>query len=450
MKQQAITPLFSLLLLAILAFFASTFPALSLAEKTQIKINNILPSYLEQALSNNNTLLAARAKLRASTYKIPQAGVLPDPKLAVQYYLEPIETRTGPQQAALGISQSLPWLSKLPLLRKLADHDQALAHAELAATELNVTRQVKEAYIAYCFLGRSQAILSDNLELLHYLEGVARDRYTGGKATYFDVLKVQIKLAQTQDKVRTIKDSAAPLRVRINNLLGVEPDLARPVPEHLPEIRLKKKPSALYTLALKNAPLLQAAQERIAKVKTGTKLAQKDFYPDFNLSLKTILTSSAEYGNPPDSGDDPIIAGVSMNLPIFQERRHAKLAEQKATLHEAQNRKFEQKRKIHNQIEQGLYAYQDAQHRVALYREELLPKVRQQLEVAVSGFQSGKNSILEIIDAEKSLLTFELSESRALADMALAVAQLEAQAGLVLANWQTKSLDRQKHAEIIQ
>ena len=54
----------------------------------------------------------------------------------------------------------------------------------------------------------------------------------------------------------------------------------------------------------------------------------------------------------------------------------------------------------------------------------------------MSGFQSGKNSILEMIDAEKSLLTFSLAESRALADRALAVARLEAQAGVVLATWE--------------
>ncbi|WP_446007950.1 TolC family protein [Candidatus Electrothrix sp.] len=434
-----VLPVLAIVLAIVLAGILSILPALCTAEEAETKKKKdtgILSSYLEQALTNNNALLAARAKLRASSHKIPQAGVLPDPKLTVQYYLEPVETRTGPQRAALALNQSLPWFGKLVLLRKLADHDQALAHAELAATELDVTRQVKEAYIAYSFLGRSQEILSNNLELLRYLEGIARDRYTGGKATYFDVLKVQIELAQIQDKVRTIKESAVPLRIRINNLLGVAPERSRPVPKYLPEISLKKKPTTLHSLALKNAPLLQAAQERITKTETKTKLAQKDFYPDFTFSLKTILTGSAEYGDPPDSGDDPIIAGVSMNLPIFRERRHAKLAEQKAAVQEAQSRKSEQERTIQNQIEQGLYAYQDAKRKVALYREELLPKVRQQLEVAVSGFQSGKNSILEIIDAEKSLLTFELAESRTLADQALAVAQLEAQVGLVVANWQ--------------
>ncbi|MCI5159252.1 MAG: hypothetical protein D3906_12635, partial [Candidatus Electrothrix sp. AUS1_2] len=107
-----------------------TGPSGSSAENNK---QDILSSYLAQALAHNDTLRAARAKLRATSHKIPQAGVLPDPKVAVQYYLEPKETRTGPQQAALGITQGLPWFGKLALLRELADHDQVIAGAELAA-----------------------------------------------------------------------------------------------------------------------------------------------------------------------------------------------------------------------------------------------------------------------------------------------------------------------------
>ena len=70
-----------------------------------------------------------------------------------------------------------------------------------------------------------------------------------------------------------------------------------------------------------------------------------------------------------------------------------------------------------------------------MYRDDLLPKVTQQLEVAVNGFQGGESSILELIDAEKSLLDFRLAESRAVADRALAVARLEARSGVTLANW---------------
>ncbi|MCI5223423.1 MAG: TolC family protein, partial [Candidatus Electrothrix sp. AR4] len=327
------------------------------------------------------------------------------------------------------------------LMQSIADHEESILGAEVAVIELDVARQVKETYIEYSFLGRAQQIVSDNMELLRYLEGVARSRYTGGKATFFDVLKIQVELARTQYKIRALEDQERLLRIRINNLLGAESERTRTVPKKLLKVVLEKKEDAVYSLALENAPLLRAARERIAKARTGKELAEKDFYPNFTFSLKTILTGGAEYGDPPDTGDDPVIAGVTMNLPIFTKRRHAKLAEQEARVSAAQSLQQNERRRIENRIEQALYAYRDAERRLALYRDELLPKVKEQLEVAVSGFQSGKNSILEIIDAEKSLLAFDLAKSRALADRAVAVAGLEAQAGVVLATWEREQGD---------
>jgi outer membrane protein, heavy metal efflux system len=423
MKKQTLYSFLVLALIGISAGFSSAEESAGLSD------------YLSQALENNDALQKARAEFRVSTEKNRQAGVLPDPKLAVQYYLEPVETRTGPQNASIGISQSLPWFNKLALQRTRSEHDVVIAGARLAAVELDVARQVKEAYVEYGYLGRSQQTITDNLELLRYLEGVARSRYVGGKTTFFDVLKIQIELAKTEEKSQALVDQARPLQVYINTLLGVEPERVRAMPDSLPQVVLSLGDDAIHSLALDNAPLLHAARQRIARARTGRELAEKDFYPDFNFSLKTIITGSAEFGDPPDSGSDPIIAGVTFNLPIFRDRRHGKVAEQEAMISSAQSFQQQQTRLLTTKIEQNLYAYRESQRKFALYHDDLLPKVKQQLEVAVNGFQSGETTILELIDAEQSLLTFELAEIRAAADRALAVARLESQAGIVLAHW---------------
>lgn len=395
-----------------------------------------LESYLSQALEGNDTLLRARAEFAQSTEKRRQVGVLPDPKLAVQYYLQPVETRTGPQNASIGISQSLPWFNKLSLQRSRGDADVGIAAARLAAVELDVARQVKEAYIEYGFLGRSQQTIADNLELLRYLEGVARSRYVAGKTTFFDVLKIQIEMARSQEKALALADQARPLRVRINSLLGSEVERAREIPSLLPQVLLSLNEEEIHSLALRNAPLLQATRQRVARARVARELAEKDFYPDFNFSLKTILTGSAEFGDPPDSGTDPIIAGLSMNLPIFRDRRHGRVAEEEAAIRSAQALQTGQARYLAAVIEKNLYSYREAQRKFALYHDDLLPKVKQQLEVAVNGFQSGSSTILELMDAEQNLLRFALAESRAKADRALAVARIEAQSGAVLGQWQ--------------
>jgi outer membrane protein TolC len=394
-----------------------------------------LASYLEQALQANDDLRAAQAEFRAGTERVRQAGVLPDPKLSVQYYLQPVETRTGPQNGAIGISQAIPWFGKLSLLRELSDREAAIAGIRLAAVELDVARQVKEAYIEYGYLGRSKQTVSDNIELLRYLEGVARSQYAGGKSTYFDVLKIQIELARSEEKEKAIVDQAGPLRIHINSLLGSEPERARAIPTTLPQVVLDRGEDEIISVALENAPILREAQERIARARIGKELAEKDFYPDFTFSLKTIFTGSAEFGDSPDSGDDPVIAGLTMNLPVFRDRRHGKVAEKEALISSANSFRRQQVRNLATDIERSLYAYRKAQRRVALYQDDLLPKVNQQLEVAINGFQSGQLTILEVIDAEQNLLNFQLAENRAVADRALAVARLEASVGLTLADW---------------
>lgn len=399
-----------------------------------------LADYLEQALAGNDSLGIARAKFRISTAQTRLSGVLPDPKIAVQYYITPVETRTGPQNASLGISQAVPWFNKLSLLRELSDHDTVIAGAKLASVELDVAKQVKTAYIEYAFLGRSQQTVAENLELLRYLEGVARSRYIAGKATFFDVLKIQIEISKTEEKAASLSDRAFPLRVQINNLLGTEQERARAIPILLPDVVLEKSDEVIHSLAIKNAPLLHSAQELIAKARTGKELAENNFYPDFNFSIKTIFTGNAESSSPADSGKDPIIAGLNMNIPIFRDRRHAKVASQEASISAAQSHQQQQLRLIGTRIEQELFAYREAQRKLLMYQDDLLPKVKQQLEVAVNGFQSGETTILELMDAEKSLLRFGLSENRALADRALAIARLEAQAGVVLTTWDDRKL----------
>ena len=414
------------------------------AKTTSTTEPNQLANYLEQALAVNDTLRIAQAEFRISTERTRLSGVLPDPKLAVQYYLEPVETRTGPQNASIGITQAVPWFNKLSLLHELSNHDAAISAAKLASVELDVAKDVKTAYIEYAFLGRSQQTIAENIELLRYLEGVVRSRYISGKATFFDVLKIQIESARAEEKAVSLTDRATPLRVHINNLLGTEAERARPIPTQMPEVVLEETEDRIHSLALTNAPLLQGARERIAKARTGKELAENNFFPDFSFSLKTIITGNAEYGTPEDSGKDPVIAGVNINLPIFRDRRHGAVAAQEATISSAQSFQQQQLRLLTTRIEQELYAYREAERKLLLYRDDLLPKVKQQLEVAVNGFQSGENSILELIDAEKSMLQFTLSKNRAMADQALAIARLESQTGITLTTWSPNKKDDKK------
>ncbi len=397
-----------------------------------------LPDYLAEAFAHNDSIQMAEARLQAAQQRIRQNGVLPDPRLGVEYYLESIETRTGPQESAISLSQTVPWPGKLSLAKKISQQDAAISGMQLAAVKLTVASKVKQISVEYNFNLENQKIIEENLELLKYLESVASTRYAGGGLEYGALLKIQVEMAKAEENLRSVRDRVTSIRTTLNNLLGADADTARPQ-TGIPEILLTMADDRLLETARENNPAILEAAQEIVKAQLGVDMANKDFYPDFTFSVKTILTGQAEFGSPPDSGRDPVIAGVSLNIPLFRDRRHGAMEEKQATLRAMRSNLSQHMRTLETNIEQSLYKYRNGIRSRDLYRETLLPAVRQQIEVGLEAFQNGRISAPELIDVEKNLLQFTLAEIQALADLAIEVARLEELAGVTLADWKNDS-----------
>ena len=74
---------------------------------------HVLPYYLRYASLNNAELKAKFEQWKAALEQIPQAKALSDPKFTYGYFIEEVETRTGPQQQKFGIIQVFPWFGKI-------------------------------------------------------------------------------------------------------------------------------------------------------------------------------------------------------------------------------------------------------------------------------------------------------------------------------------------------
>jgi hypothetical protein len=72
-----------------------------------------LSSYLQTAAENNPGLKARFNEYMAALEIAPQVKSLPDPQLAFGYFIQPVETRVGPQQFKISASQMFPWFGTL-------------------------------------------------------------------------------------------------------------------------------------------------------------------------------------------------------------------------------------------------------------------------------------------------------------------------------------------------
>ena len=146
-------------------------------------------------------------------------------------------------------------------------------------------------------------------------------------------------------------------------------------------------------------------------------MAGKQFYPDLTLSLDYIHIG--------DRGANPLMAMASLNLPLWRSsyeagQRAAKLSHQ-ATLQGV----ADEKNRLAAELELALYKQRDAQSRSALYRDSLLPKAEQALNVTQRAFAADRSDFLAVIDAQRTLLEFQLAYERARTDQALHGAEIE-------------------------
>ena len=72
-----------------------------------------------------------------------------------------------------------------------------------------------------------------------------------------------------------------------------------------------------------------------------------------------------------------------------------------------------------------LFQLQDADRKIALYRDALVPEAKQALDVSLQACRSGKATCACVVDAIGNLLEFELFYERALTDPEQSLARLE-------------------------
>ncbi len=387
--------------------------------------NSGLSDYLAYAALNNPGLEAAFNRFKAALDQVPQLKSLPDPRFNYKYFIEEVETRVGPQRQSFGISQLFPWFGKLDLRGDVAAQAANAAKERYEAAKLKLFFEVKDTYYEYYYLAKSIAITKENVSLVKHLESVARSRYKAAAGTHTDVIRAQVEIGKLEDRYRTLLDLQQPIVARLNSALNrpVEAEIPWPTEIQFDEVDIIDQ-ELLAKLITEN-PQLKALDFKIMQNKKSIELAKKDYYPDFTFGLGFIDTDDSPVSNPSDNGKDPVIVSVSINIPLWHEKYAAGLRQARSRHFAARGDRRQKTNSLSSTLKMTLYGFRDAERKIDLYRDALLPKAKESLKVTESGFRAARSSFTDLIDAQRILLEFALSYERALADRSQSLAKLE-------------------------
>ena len=393
-----------------------------------------LRSLVDYALANNPEVNVARERHIGALARVPQAMALPEPKLTYRYFVNEVETRVGPQEHGIGLSQTLPWFGKRGLQGDAATEAARAAQERIASIQNTVIAEVANAYYELFYLGQSIEIIRGNRDLVLHLERVARARYGAGAATHADVIRAQVELGTIENRLGSLEDRRAPLFARLNALLNRPTTETFVLPSILTFAPVNYTDDELLAKVSLHNPDLRATSFEIEAAHRQRERANKNYLPDITLGLDYIATGDARMPGVQDSGDDALSATIGFTLPIWRSKYDAGVKEADAILRQQQFKRDQQLNTFHAETVTALFKLRDAQRQIDLYEDTLLPKANESLVATQHAYSTGAAPFADTIDAQRMLLNFELSFARAITDHNQARIVLEKLTGQSLTN----------------
>ena len=384
-----------------------------------------LDDYLRFAALHNPGLRAAYERWMAAVARIPQAEALPDPRVSYGYYFTSVETFTGPQRQRLRGSQEFPWIRKLLLRGDVAAQAAEAERLRFESRRLALFDDVTRAYAEYYYLHRAIGVTEENVGILKDWEALIRAKYRVATGSYPDLINTQVELGKLDDRLRTLQDLKRPTRARLNDVLGRESDASIPPPRELPVVEMGFADRIRHERLADENPELRSMEATVEEHEQRTELAWQEYFPDVNLGVEWIETGRRAGQTVPNAGEDPVIGLVSVNLPVWWQKYSAGVREAEASRRAAELARDDREKSLGTELQFALYRFRDAERKIDLFGNGLIPKAREALRANSTAYESGRADFLDLMEAQRLFLEFSLSYERALADRTQSHAEIQ-------------------------
>ena len=384
-----------------------------------------LDDYVRLTLRDNPAIGRAVRQLQVLGYQVPQVTSLDDPMINI---IPPTgdmtETAAGMMAGAVGVAQKIPFPGKLSAHGRIAEATVRMALDSLADARISAVAQVQKAYYSYYLADASIQITRQSEQLLQQIHDVAGARYKVGAATQQDVLRAEVELYGLQNELITLEQQRATARAQLNALMNraVDAPLPPPCAFDLQQVQWKL-PQAMEHAVASN-PRLARLQEQITRDIETVKLARLNYFPDLTVGYTYTFISSSGI-SPVRTGDDTWNLAFGLNLPIWWQRLRARVLEGNAQTLASVEEYRELRNQLSFQLQETLVKI-DTQYRQALlFRDLIVPRAWQAVEVSTSTYQAGSLEFTALIDNWRKWLDFSLGYDRALAELEQRFADLQ-------------------------
>ncbi|MEO6919358.1 MAG: TolC family protein [Collimonas sp.] len=369
-----------------------------------------------QAFKSNPELAAAALEVKAVEGSIVQAGVRPNPEIAT--LLE--DTRKATRTTTVQLNQRLELGGQRDARIKAAEKGRDAAQADYLAKRADIQAMVVGAYFAALEAQESLQLLQSSLRLAQRASEITEKRVASGKVAPIEAIKarvaeadVRVELQQADSRLNLAHRALAAtwgdaipafstVDGHINDLPGL-PDLT---------VMLER---------LKNSPAFVKTRVEVERRQALVQLERSRRTPDVTVSIGGKRVE--------ESRQNQMIFGLSIPIPVF-DRNQGNLQEALQRADKARDELRGAQLKLNGELRDAYERLKLGRQQVTAFQIEILPAAQSTYEIATKGFELGKFSFLEVLDAQRVLFQAKSQALRALADTHRAATEIERVVGI--------------------
>ncbi|MEB0225062.1 TolC family protein [Pseudomonas sp. 10S4] len=366
---------------------------------------------LQTAFANNPDLAAAQWEIGIAQGDRQQAGLIPNPEVS----WEAEDTRRNSRTTTVMLNQPIELGGK-----RGARIDVASRAQDAAGIELERKRNVLRADVIQAFYGASTAqqrlLLSrQSLELAERGVRVAQGRINSGKSSPVEGTRAEVQLSEVSLELRRAERDEASAWQQLAQVMGA------PLPTFVSVSDSDRLMPAVPPASRLLARIEDTAELRLAKLQIdqreaslGLEKAQR--IPDLTVSVGSQYSElERERVN---------VVGLSMPIPLFNRNQGNILAAARRA-DQARDLRNASELRLRTEIQTTLDQWLTANTEIQSFDQSILPAAQSAVDTATRGFEMGKFNFLDVLDAQRTLISARAQYIQAIAEATDAWVRIE-------------------------
>lgn len=361
---------------------------------------------LQRVLQNNPELAAFSKEVVAYEGTKLQAGLLRNPEFSIGAESFDSSDPGIERFTTFRISQLIELGGKRSARVNVATLGQEMAGQVYAAKRLEVLARTANAFVDVLENQEQVKVMDDTLRLMQRAMNTVVKRVEAGKAPPIEATRSKVALSAATIELEQARRNLSAVRAKLALLWGeAKPQFSQALGELEAFVEIPGFDQLVSRL--EENPVILQSIKNVAQHEAIVELQKANKIPDVTLGA----------GVQRYLGIDKTTAVLDMSIPIpIFNRNQGNELEARQRLNKAMDEQMSVELQLRTEFARNYESLLAAQNEIKVLHDEILPGAQNAFEITNRGYQLGKFSFLEMLDAQRAFFQNRILYVRALAN----------------------------------